>query len=95
MDEVGALQVGHALAGIQAHPQKRVRRQMPPGGSEVVRQAAVLHELKHQTYRRVLGAHTVQLDELWVGQLPVTHTRARASKPTPVHTHIFLENEPT
>lgn len=48
---------------------------MPFPGSQVVGQTAVLHELKHQTHGRTLGAHTIELNELTMRQSPVkTHT---------------------
>ena len=78
VDEVGALEVRHALADIQTHPQHHVLRQMPLPGSQVVGQTAVLHELEHQTHGRTLGAHTVELNQLTMRQPPVkkkhTHT---------------------
>lgn len=50
VDEVGALQISHSLRDVQAHAQHRVLGQAPSSGSQVVRQTAALHELKHQTH---------------------------------------------
>lgn len=61
VDEVGALQVRHPLTDIQTHPQQRILRQTALPGPQVVRQAAVLHELKQQTHGSVVDAHTVEL----------------------------------
>ena len=75
VDEVGTLQVGHALADILTHPPHHALRQMPLPVSQVVWQAAVFHQLKHKTHGRTLGAHTVELHQPRVGQLPVkAHT---------------------
>lgn len=66
VDEVGALQVSHPLTDIQTHAQHHVLGYVACSLLQVVRQAAVVHELKHQTHGRALGAHAIELDQLGV-----------------------------
>lgn len=71
VDEVAVLQVRHPLTDIHAHTQHGVLRKVPLPGSQVVRQTAVVHELKHQTHGGALGVHGVELDQLTMRQPPV------------------------
>lgn len=55
-------QISHSFAHILAHPQEGFFWKSAPLAPEVVRQATVLHELKHQAYGSVLKAHAIKLD---------------------------------
>lgn len=79
VEEIGALQVGHPLTDIYTHAQQRVLRQTAFSGSQVVRETAILHELKHQAKERTLAAHAVELDKLVVWQLPAEDRNVQGS----------------
>lgn len=80
MDEVGAIQVGHPLTHIQTHPQQDLLGETAFPGTQKVCQAAVLHEFKHQVDGRALSDHTMQLDQLIVGQFPVEADNEQCNK---------------
>lgn len=85
VEEVGALQVGHPLADVHAHVQQCLLRQAAFPGPQVVGEAAVLHELEHQAQGGTLAAHSVELNQLVVRQLPVRCRNVQSSviAPTP------------
>lgn len=71
VDVLLGLQVGHALRDVLAHLQqldhRRVLLQPFP---EVRQQAAVGEELGHDVNRSLFGAHPVQLDQVFMVELP-------------------------
>jgi len=71
VDDTVLFQISHSFTHILAHSQQGFLWKTAPLAPEVVRQAPILHELKHQANRSVLKAHAVKLDELGVRQLPV------------------------
>lgn len=62
VDDRILFQISHSLAHILAHPQQGFLWKTASLAPEVVRQAAILHELKHQAYGSVLKAHAIKLD---------------------------------
>lgn len=62
VDDRVLLQISHSFTHILAHPQQSFLWKSAPLAPEIVGQAAILHELKHQTYGTVLKAHTIKLD---------------------------------
>lgn len=70
MDDTSFFQVGHALTHIQAHAQQGLRSKETPLTSKVIRQAAVLHELKHQADGGLLQAHPIELHQFGVREFP-------------------------
>lgn len=62
VDDRILFQISHSFTHILAHPQQGFLWKTAPLAPEVVRQAAVLHELKHQADGSVLKAHTIKLD---------------------------------
>lgn len=79
VNEVGTLQVDHPLAHIQAHAQQSLPGEAASLAAQEVRQAAGLHVLKHQAHGGLLGAHSIQLDQLGVRQLTVQRKRVKQS----------------
>lgn len=70
MDDTRLFQVGHALTHVQAHAQQGLCSKEPPLAAQVIRQAAVLHELKHEADGSLLQAHPIQLDQFGVREFP-------------------------
>lgn len=71
VNEIRALQVGHSFAYIYTHAQQSLLWNATFSGAQEFCQTAVLQKFKHQVYGGLLGAHTVQPHQLWVGYLPV------------------------
>lgn len=62
VDDTLLFQVGHALTYVQTHAQQGLRGKEPPLATQVVWQAAVLHELKHQADGGLFQAYSIELD---------------------------------
>lgn len=71
VDKIGAFQVRHPFADIQTHSQQRFLRQVASLLQQVICQTPFLHVLKHQTHGRALCAHSKELHQFTVRQLPV------------------------
>lgn len=78
MDDARLLQVGHALTHVQAHAQQGLCSEEPSLAAQVVRQAAVLHELKHQAEGGLLQAHPIELNQFGVREFPGEKKRSRS-----------------
>lgn len=78
MDVLLGLEIGHALRDVFTHLQEldrcRVLRQAFP---QVRQQAAVGKELSHYVNGFLLGAHAVQLDQVFMAKLPGLSKRRR------------------
>lgn len=70
VDDTRLFQVGHALTHVQAHAQQGLCSKETPLTSKVIRQAAVLHELKHQADGGLLQAHPIELHQFGVREFP-------------------------
>lgn len=70
MDDTRLFQVGHALTHVQAHAQQGLCSQEPALAAQVIRQAAMLHELEHEADGGLVQAHPVQLDQFGVREFP-------------------------
>lgn len=70
VDDTRLFQVGHALTHVQAHAQQGLGSKEPPLAAQVIWQAAVFHELKHQADGGLLQAHSIELDQLGVREFP-------------------------
>lgn len=71
MNKAISFQVFHPFAHILAHAQEHVSAEFPSPLLKVLEQAAVFHEFSHNVERFVMCAHSVKLDQLWVGEFPV------------------------
>lgn len=70
MNDARIFQVGHALTHVQAHAQQGLCGKEPPLVAQVIRQAAVLHELEHEADGGLLQAHAIQLHQFGVREFP-------------------------
>lgn len=70
VDDAHLFQVGHALTHVKAHAQQGLCSKEPPLVAQVIRQAAVFHELKHQADGGLLQAHPIELDQFGVREFP-------------------------
>ena len=62
VDDTRLFQVGHALTYVQTHAQQGLCGKEPPLATQVIWQAAVFHELKHQADGGLFQAYSIQLD---------------------------------
>lgn len=70
VDKAVSLQVLHSLTYILAHSEQSVFTQNSPFLSQVIEKAAMLHELCHDVNGPLLCAHTIQLNQFRMCQLP-------------------------
>lgn len=70
VDDTRLFQVGHAFTHVQAHAKQGSCRKEPPLAAQVIRQAAMLHELKHEADGGLLQAHPIELDQFGVREFP-------------------------
>lgn len=70
VDKAVPLQVLHSFTHILAHSKQSVFTQNSPFLSQVIEKAAMLHELCHDVNGPLLCAHTIQLNQFRMCQLP-------------------------
>lgn len=70
VNELLILEVSHGLTHIQAHGKETPRLELFPMMPQVLQQAAITHELRHNVDGKALGTHTVEPHQLWMPEFP-------------------------
>lgn len=71
MNEIISFQIFHPFTNILAHAQENVSAEFSPPLPKVIEQATIFHEFSHNIERFMICAHSIKLDQLWVGEFPV------------------------
>lgn len=80
MNEAVPLQILHPFTDILAHAQQPLPGKWSPSVSEIAQQAAVLHKLGDDVQRLLLYAHSIELHQPGMRQLPVEEKHTPVSR---------------